>query len=158
MSGQALKKDDPMVMKLVLDMKAVGLLHPSESELRSALETSILDSKDEQVRRVVNSMGVGKTNGRTGSVVVAVGELILASLLMISGLLAISALFSGSASSNYIVQFFSSSVNDVVTTSPMQQALPVLELAFSILLLLSALYTLRRASATLKKAGLQPSR
>jgi len=76
---------------------------------------------------------------------------------MASGLLAISALFSGGASSNYIVQFFSSSVNDLVATSPMQQALPVLELAFSILLLLSALYALRRASATLKNAGLQPS-
>jgi uncharacterized membrane protein len=147
-----------MVMKLVLDMKAVGLLHPSESELRSALETSILDSKDEQVRRVVDSMGIGKTNGRTGSVVVAVGELILASFLMVSGLLAISALFSGGASSNYIVQFFSSSVNDAVATSPMRQALPVLELTFSILLLLSSLFALRRASATLKKAGLQPSR
>ena len=147
-----------MVMKLVLDMKAVGLLHPSDPELRSALEKSILDSRDEQVRRVVDSMGVGKTDGGTGSVVVAVGELILASFLMISGLLAISALFSGGASSSYILQFFSSSVNNMATASPMRQALPVLELAFSIVLMLSALYVLRRASATLKGAGLQPSR
>ncbi len=147
-----------MVMKLLLDMKAVGLLHPSENELRSALETSILDSRDEQVRRVVSSMGAGKTGGRTGSVMVAVGELVLASFLMISGLLAISALFSGGGSSSYILQFFSSSLNGMVSASPMRQALPVLELAFSILLLLSALYALRRASATLKEAGLQPSR
>ena len=147
-----------MVMKLLLDMKAVGLLHPSENELRSALETSILNSKDEQVRRVVSSMGASRTSGQTGSVVVAVGELVLASFLMISGLLAISALFSGSASSSYILQFFSSSLNGIESSSPLRQALPVLELAFSILLLLSALYALRRASATLKEAGLQPSR
>jgi hypothetical protein len=157
-SGNAPEEDDPMILKLVLDMKAVGLLHPSESELRSALEASILDSKDDQVKRVVDSMGSGRTDSRAGSAVVAVGELVLASFLMVSGLLGISALFSGSVSSDYIIQFFSSSIGNMVTTAPMRQALPILDLTFSILLLLSALYALRWASVTLKKAGFQPSR
>lgn len=146
-------ENDPMLTRLALDMKAVALLYPAEADLRAALTANVLDSRDEGVRRVVESLSEGKPRRGSGPLVVAVGELILASFLMASGLVAIASLFGGGSNPAQVIQYFSGAVGGISGAEPFTQVLPLIEVGLSVALLLSALYALRRASVNIKEAG-----
>lgn len=147
---------DPMVARLALDMKAVALLHPEEADLRNVLTEGVLDARDEHVRRVVASLGAGRPQKGSASLVIALGEMALACFLMASGIVAIASLFGGGGSPQQVVQYFAGTAGGLAS-EPFLQVLPLIEVGISVALLLSALYSLRRASFNLKEAGLTAS-
>jgi hypothetical protein len=147
------KPGDPTVEKLALDMKAVGLLYPSDADLRTVLASEVLDPRDQQVMRVVSSLGAGKPKRGLATIIVALGELILTSFLMVGGVASIAGLFLGGTNPDMIIRYFGTAIGSDLASGPLYQLLPVLEVLLSVLLLVSSLYLLRRASLTLKEAG-----
>ncbi len=139
--------------KLVLDMKALALLHPTDSDLRAVVANTVLGSYDDQVARVVDSLRAGRPQRKSNNVAVAIGELLLASFLMVAGLVAISPLLIGASDPSTIVNYFSTSIGEIATSPSFFPLLPELVVVLSVALLLSALYALRKASTTLKEEG-----
>ncbi|HXW36652.1 MAG TPA: hypothetical protein VEJ36_01935 [Nitrososphaerales archaeon] len=142
-----------MASKLVLDMKALALLNPSDKDLQKLVTENLLDSHDDQVRRVLDSIKSVSPRKGEGNVVIAVGELLLASFLMIAGLVAIAPFLAGVSSPSTLLQYFSSSIGTLATSPAFFPVLPELVVLLSVVLLMSALYALRKASATLKEQG-----
>lgn len=146
-------EDNPMVDRLVLDMKAVGLLYNSDVELRETMSARVVGSHDEQVRRVLASVAGGRPRKERGNFLIAVGELLLASFLMIFGLLLIVPLIGGAVTSTSLVNYFGTAIGQFAASNPVFPALPELVIVLAVLLLMSALYALRKASGTLKEEG-----
>jgi hypothetical protein len=147
------KKRDYAASRMVLDMKALALLHPSDADLQATVAAGILGAHDDQVARVIESLRAGKEARKSNSFAVAIGELILASFLLITGLVAISPFLVGVNNPSGIVQYFSSSIGSFATSPSFFPFLPELVVVLSVSMLMSALYALRQASTTLKEEG-----
>jgi len=147
------ERQDYIASRLLLDMKALALLHPSDADLQALVDGSLLASHDDQVARVIDSLGVKRPRRAGGSVVIAIGELLLASFLMVGGLVAIAPFLTGVSTSNSLVQYFSTSMKSLATSPAFFPVLPELVVLLSVVLLISALYALRKASLTLKEEG-----
>jgi hypothetical protein len=144
---------DPLVSRIFLDMKALALLYQTDVDLRSVLRSGLLDSHDDQVGRVLIALRSGKPEKKSNSVVLALGELVLASFLMAAGVVAIAPFLVGMTDPTSLVAYFSSAVGGMVSAPAFLPVLPELVILLSLTLLLSALYALRRASVTLKEEG-----
>jgi len=144
---------DALVSRLVLDMKGLALLHPSDDDLHSVIRGGLQDIRDEQVLRVIHSLTEGTPERKGNSVALALGELILGSFLMVAGVLAIAPFLAGITDPRSLVLYFSSAIGGLVTAPTFFPALPEVVILLSVALLLSALYALRRASVTLKEEG-----
>jgi len=144
---------EEFLSKLTLDMKALALLCPSDFELRSVVQRGLADTHDEQVHRVLDSLTAAKTEKKDNGLALAVGQLILGSFLMVAGVSAIAPLLMGATSPGAIASFFSNALSTASASPVFFPALPELVVVLSMALLLSALYSLRRASVTLKDAG-----
>lgn len=147
------KQQDPFLSKLVLDMKALGLLYPSDVELRNVVQTGLLDTHDEQLQRVLHSLSSGRPEKNGNSVALALGQLILGSFLMVAGIAAIAPFLMGVTNSSALAKFFGAALANAAAAPAFFPVLPELVILLSVALLLSALYALRRASVTLKDAG-----
>lgn len=151
--NQDAKQQDPFLSKLVLDMKALGLLYPSDVELRNVVQTGLLDTHDEQLQRVLHSLSSGRPEKNGNSVALALGQLILGSFLMVAGIAAIAPFLMGVTNSSALAKFFGAALSNAAAAPAFFPVLPELVILLSVALLLSALYALRRASVTLKDAG-----
>jgi hypothetical protein len=147
------RAQNAFISKLVLDMKGLALLHPSDAELRSVVRSGLLDTHDEQVKRVLQSFDTGRPEKKGGSVAIALGELILGSFLMAAGVVAIAPFLVGVTDPRSLIQYFGSAVGGMATAPAFLPLLPELVILLSVALLLSALYSLRKASVTLKEEG-----
>jgi hypothetical protein len=139
--------------QLILDVKAISLLHQSDAYLREALMTAFAGSPDEDVHRFLRLIEPGRTPSRRGQLLIALGELVFSSLLIFAGLIALVPSLAGLSTPKQMLAYVLSSVlasADIVFLSPF---LSVIEFGFAIILLLSAFYLLRQASQNLKAAG-----
>ena len=151
-SGEDQAED--LLDKLVLQVKAVSLLYGSETELRRKLEGKLVGSNDESVKRFAKALQTGE-GGRTGGlVVVAVGELVLASLLVVAGAVILVPTVVGINTLSGLVQYFSERVTSTVGQSFLTPYLSLAEFILGVILVLSAFFTLREAAAHLKEAGI----
>lgn len=148
------ERKDLLVSKLILDIKALSLLHPSDPDLRSVVTEKVLSSPDDQVKRFVSSLRAHKPQESGSGVIIVIGELLLASFLMVAGVVMIAPLLVGGSTSDSLLQYFSNSIGHVATSPAFLPILPVLVVLLAVLLLMSALYALRRASLTLREEGL----
>jgi TRAP-type C4-dicarboxylate transport system permease large subunit len=73
---------------------------------------------------------------------------------MVTGVVMIAPLLVGGSSPVMLVQYFSNSIGKVTTSPAFLPILPELVVLLAALLLMSALYALRRASSTLNEEGL----
>jgi len=76
---------DDLLDRLVLEIKAISLLYGSEIELREKLETRIIKSHDESVGRFVKALQIERPAETGKKLAIALGELIMASILVIAG-------------------------------------------------------------------------
>ena len=152
--NQTEERQDMLVSKLILDIKALSLLHPSDLDLRSAVTEKVLSSSDDQVKRFVSSLKARKPQGGRSGIIIAVGELLLASFLMVAGVVMIAPLLVGGSTPDSLLRYFSSEIGQVTTSPSFLPIIPELVVLLAALLLISAVYALRRASLTLREEGL----
>jgi len=151
---------EEVVAKLKLDVKALTLLYESDADLRPVLERSLLESQDEYVIRFVKLLQSKRSTEDGGNLPMAIGEVVLASFLMIVGLAAFVPVMAGLSTPQQWLGYFSSAVVPSFTNGPLYFGVPLLDFIFSAMLLLGAFYSLRRAAKNLKNAGmiLEPGR
>jgi hypothetical protein len=145
---------EELVSKIVLDVKALTLLSGSDDHLRGLLRRDILDSRDEGVKRFVGLLQTGGESNRGGALFMAIGEMVLAALLAIMGIVAFVPSLIGVTTPQSLVNYLSGFVTESLGSSSVFSVVVVLEFGFAVLLMLGSLYTLREAAYDLKQAGL----
>ena len=143
-----------MLDKIVLDAKALVLLHGSDSELKERLRKKLVDSKDEDTRRFVEALQVRPSPRHAHLFLIALGELMLASLLVFAGTVVLIPTVAGIDTPAALAQFFAEKAFGAIGSSPLAEYSSFIEFVVGALLVLSALYTLRQAALNLKQLGL----
>lgn len=144
---------EDLLDRLILQLKAFSLLFPSEAELREKLEARILESDDESIRRFVRALHT-KERVQTGRLVaIALGELLLASILVIGGTLILVPSVVGVNSIDGLLRFFAERVSGSTAGSILTPYLSFVEYAIGVVLVLAAFFSLREAASNLKHAG-----
>ena len=148
------KRTEELADKLVLDIKALVLLHGSEAELKNRLERKVVDSHDESVEKFIKALQVTSKPSSRGLFAMAAGELVLASLLVLAGTIVLVPTLVGISSTGALIQYFAQNLYGEVGNTAASQYASVIEFALGALLMLSAFYTLRQAALNLKESGL----
>lgn len=145
---------DEIVSRLKLDVRALALLYESDAELRPFLEKSFLESQDDYVTRFMSLLQPKRPSQGDGNVPMALGEIVLASFLMIVGLATFVPAMAGLSTPQQWLNYFSSALSPFFIGGPLYFGVALLDFIFSAMLLLGAFYSLRRAAKSLKRAGL----
>ena len=148
------KRADELLDKVILEIKAMVLLEGSDSQLRERLQQKMVESHDESMRRFVRAVQLGGPRETGRSLVVAVGELVLASLLVLAGAVVLLPTVSGISTPAALVKYFSEQIYGSIGSSPVAPYLPLVEFILGAILMVSAFYALRQAALNLKEAGL----
>lgn len=148
------KRTNELLEKLILDIKALVLLQGSDAELKAKLGRKLAASQDQSVRKFVDALQTGQNRSSFRQVVIALGELALASLLVVAGTVTLVPTVVGIHTTGGLVQYFAEKVYGAVGTTPISPYVSFMEFALGALLLLSAFYALRQAALNLKEAGL----
>ncbi len=146
-------KAEDLLDRLVLEIKALALLYGSEAELREVLEDEVVESHDENVRKFVKAV---QTQGpiETGRrLAIAVGELVMASILVVAGTVALVPTVVGANTLASFVEYFAERTSGNMGTSPLSPYISFVEFGLGVLLMLSAFFALREAALNLKRAG-----
>ncbi|MDG6900813.1 MAG: hypothetical protein JRM80_02470 [Nitrososphaerota archaeon] len=147
-------RTEDLLDRLVLEIKAVALLHGSEEELRARLEDKITESHDESVRRFVKALQSERPEETRGRLALALGELLTAAILVVTGAVVLVPTVAGVNTLSSLVNYFAVRTTGPVGTSPLSPYLSFMEFAVGVVLLLSAFFALREAALNLKRAGL----
>lgn len=147
------KLSDDIVSRIKLDIRALTLLYESDADLRPILEKALVESQDEYVTRFVRLVQPRRKEERTGSIPMALGEMVLASFLTIVGLSAFVPAMMGLSSPGQWTTYLSS-VLAPSASGPVSSGIPILDLVLAALLLVGAFYSLREAAKSLKNAGM----
>jgi hypothetical protein len=147
-------KAEDMLDRLILEIKAVSLLYGSESELKAKLEDRITRSHDESLLRFVKALQTESAPRRGRLVAIALGELLMASILVVAGTVVLVPTVLGVNTLSGVVQYFAERVEATSASTPLSPYLSLFEFAVGVLLVLSAFFALREAATKLKEAGL----
>jgi hypothetical protein len=147
------KMGDEIVARLQLDVRALTLLYESDADLRPVLERSFLESHESYATRFVSLLQPTRHPEDRGSVPIALGEIVLAAFLTIVGLAAFVPVLAGMSTPQQWLGYFTSALGPSAN-GPLSFGVPLLDFVFSAMLLLGAFYSLRRASKSLKNAGM----
>ena len=148
------ERREGLLDRLILDIKALVLLQGSTGELEQNLQRKLLDSHDEEVRRFVGSLQVRRKPEAGRLLVIAVGELILSSLLVLVGTLTLIPTMVGITSPEDLLNYFVGQFYGSLGGSPFSQYTGLIEFVAGALMILAAFYTLRQAALSLKEARL----
>jgi preprotein translocase subunit Sec61beta len=148
------KRSDDLVDKLVLDIKALALLSGSEADLKEKLRGKVVESHDESIEKFLKAVQKGPKPETGRLLAVAIGELVLASLLVLAGTLSLIPTVVGIDTPAGLVQYFAERTYGAIGFSPFGQYVSVVGFVLGALLILSAFYTLRQAAINLREAGL----
>ena len=146
---------DSLVDELKLDIKGLMLLNPNDESVSQVLSASILNSGDPEISRFVGLVQKKeKRSSEGGYFLIAIGEIILASMLFIGGIALVSPTILGLGApqefSNFVITI-AQSISQLTLTNPL---VPALEFIIALSLLLGAFFTLRAASESLKETGI----
>ena len=142
---------DAVASRLLLDIKALTILHPSDGELKEVLARSFVDYADDDVRRITDTIRPSRRTNRSASILVASAEIVLASFLAIIGVGSFASNVIGFRSPQELASYFVSRLAPSFGSSPLATAASSIDLAFSAILILGALYILRMASVEVKQ-------
>ena len=147
------KRAEDLLDKLILDIKATTLLLGSEDELKRTLDSRLTGSPDESLQKFVRVLQV-REGGRTGRLVaIALGELMLASILVAAGAVVLVPNIAGIDTFSGLLGYLAGRASGTLAGSPLSPYLSLMEFAIGFVLLLSAFYSLREAASNLKGAG-----
>ena len=140
--------------KLILDIKALVLLQDSDANLEAKLGTRLASSQDQSVRRFVNALQQRQRRSPFQHFAMALGELVLASLLVIAGGVAIVPTVAGVNSLSSLLQYFAEHAYNTFAGSILAGYVSLIEFGLGALLVLAAFYTLHQAAINLGEAGI----
>ncbi len=153
MTSEETKREE-LLDRLVLDIKAVSLLHETETELREKIEDRIAGSNDEGVRKFVRALQTGAPAQTGRRLALALGELLTAAILVVAGAVVLVPTVAGVNTLSDLERYFAERVSGTVGSSPLSPYLSFMEFGVGVVLLLSAFFALREAATILKQAGL----
>jgi hypothetical protein len=146
---------EDLLDRLILDVKAVSLLYPTEAELQDRLEERMVRSNDESIRKFVKALQFRGGGGQPGRLlIIAMGDLLLASLLVIAGAVILVPTVVGVNTLQGLVQFFADRSSSGTVGSFLTPYLSFVEFALGAVLVISAFYSLREAASNLQQAGI----
>lgn len=146
---------DSIVDELVLDIKGLMLLNPTDESLEAVLRNSLVNSTDPEVSRFMSLVQKkDKRSSEGGYFLMAVAEIILASILFIAGLALISPTILGLGSPAQFSNFVTTIAETVSRQTLTNPVVPPLEFILALSLLLGAFFTLRAASESLKETDI----
>ncbi|MDA4121330.1 MAG: hypothetical protein OK404_02860 [Thaumarchaeota archaeon] len=148
------KKTEELLDKVILDVKAFVLLHGTDADLKTKLDRKLKDSQDESIRRFVNALQVGANPEPGRLFTIALGELILASFLVVAGILILVPIVVGVNTPAALIQYFAARAYGTMGASPLGQYVTFVQFAVGTMLMLSAFYSLRHGALHLKEMGL----
>jgi hypothetical protein len=148
------KRTEELVDRLILDIKALELLHGSEADLKSRLDRELVGSHDESVIRFVKALQTGEKPHSRGLFLMALGELVLASLLVLAATIVLVPSLIGVSSASALLKYVIDNTIAGLWESPLGQYVTLIDFALGALLMLAAFYTLRQAALNLKETGL----
>jgi hypothetical protein len=144
---------DDLLDRLILEIKAIVLLYGSESDLKDELQSKIRESHDESVLEFVKALQVEKPAQSGKLLAIALGELVMASILVVAGAIVLVPTAIGLNTVGSLVQYYSSRLSGNLGGSPLSPYISFVEFILGVLLVLSAFYALREAASNLKEAG-----
>lgn len=143
-----------MLDRLLLEAKGISLLLGSEAELKAALDRKMIESHDESIRRFVKALQTKKPAETGRLLAIALGELMMASLLVLAGAVVLIPTVVGVSSYAGLVQYLTDRVSGTLGSSPLSPYFSFIEFGFGVVLMLTAFFSLREAALNLKQAGL----
>lgn len=139
-----------LVDQLVLDIKSLMILNPSEESVRKLIESRITSSRDDQISSFVSMLQLRKSLGVRGYVLSAMGEMILASFFVVLGLAILAPTIAGLNTPNELAAYFSQILSTWSTQSLAKNPIvPIIEFVLGLLLILGGFYNLRMAAQNL---------
>jgi hypothetical protein len=155
LEGSTTDTVDSILDEIVLDIKGLMLLNPSDDQLGPAVRSTVVNSSDPEVARFIALVQKkGKNASEGGYFLMAIAEIILASVLFIGGLALISPTFLGLGSPaefSVFVKALADAISNETISNPL---IPALEFILALALLIGAFFTLRAASDSLKETGI----
>ena len=148
------KRSDELLDRVILDIKALVLVQGSDSDLDTKLGSKLVGSQDQSVRRFVGALQKRKRHGPFQYVAMALGELIIASMLVIAGGVAIVPTVAGVTTPSGLIQYFAEHAYNAFASSVLAEYVSLIEFGLGALLLLAAFYTLHQAAINLGEAGI----
>jgi ABC-type uncharacterized transport system YnjBCD permease subunit len=145
---------DELVSKLKLDVKALTLLYESDAALKDVVDRAFTLSGDASMLRFAGMLQPRRKPGGAGSILISVGEIILASFLTVLGLAAFVPAMIGLLTPHQFIEYFSNVLAPSLNSGPLYVGAPALDFVFASVLVLCAFYTLRQASRSIKESGL----
>lgn len=152
MASDESRKDD-LIDRLILDIKAATLLYGSESDLKEGLQAKVAGSQDQSVQEFVKALQLEKPSHAGKLLAIALGELVMASILVVAGAVVLFPPAIGLNTVGSLVQYYASRVTGSLGGSPLSPYVSFIEFAIGVLLVLSAFFVLREAASDLKGAG-----
>jgi hypothetical protein len=147
------RRTDDLIDRLILDIKALVLLQDSDAELRGRLQEKLAESGDDSVKRFVDALQSGKRPGIGRLLIMALGELIMASILVLAGAVVLLPVFAGINTPSGLVKYFTAGLYTDIGNSPLSNYLPLIGFVIGAILMVSAFYALHQAALNLKEAG-----
>jgi len=147
---------DEVLSRLLLDIKALMLLSGSDPSLQSLVKEKIASSHDEEIVKFVSIVATRKPESGWASLLIAISEMLLASILAVAGLALLAPSIVGFSSPNQLFSYFSQIVSTISPKSLSNPAIPVGEFIIAVLLLIGAFYNLRIAASHLKAIEPKP--
>ncbi|MEM3186181.1 MAG: hypothetical protein QXQ39_05820 [Conexivisphaerales archaeon] len=152
-SSDAIEK---LLKQVIVDIKGVMLLHESDTTMKEALNRIVSESHDEDVRHFFKLIGEEYREKVAGSfVLIAIGEMVISSILIIAGLALLAPIITGLNNINQLYQYFTKLLYYLFMNTQYFPLLKLLDFILAALLLLSAVYTLRYAALSLARAGIE---
>ncbi|MDE1852170.1 MAG: hypothetical protein KGI38_00275 [Thaumarchaeota archaeon] len=145
---------DDMLDRLMLEIKAIALLYGDETDLRGRLENKITESHDENIRKFVRALQNKKSGGAGRLLAIALGELLMASLLVLAGAVVLVPTVVGVNTLSGLVQYFAARLSEGQGGTILSPYLAFIEFVVGAILVLTAFFALREAASNLKEAGL----
>jgi hypothetical protein len=155
LEGSQTDHNETILDELALDIKGLMLLNPSDEPLAQMLSSNIVNSADPEITRFVSLVQKkDKRSSEGGYFLIAIAEIILASILFIGGLALISPTVLGLSSPQQFSIFVTSLAQSIASQTVSNPLIPALEFIIALSLLIGAFLTLRIASGTLKQTGI----
>lgn len=142
-------KMQQLVDDLVVDIKSLSLLAADDSEFREIISKNILGSVDEDVLRFAAVVAESGRKPRSSMVLSALGQMTLASIMVVAGLVMLVPVVTSYTSSAVLSSYYAQIVSLTLGSPTLQRS--ILSLVASLLLLVGAFAALRTAAQNLRE-------
>jgi len=139
--------------EVILGIKGLMLLKQSDIQIQTLLHERLINSHDEEIKGFLGLLTNPPSKRGRGSLGTAVGEMLLAAVLILAGVATIAPVVIGLNTPQALIQYIGQLTVTVVSQQGLYFVVELVDLILSIALLTAAFYALRRAAQDLKDAG-----